>query len=165
MATELDGMSVAIKSVDSFKQPEMLDQLQAECAAYTVLMSLQGDCIPILVRPAPVMLWEGLLDGIVLSLVTGRTLEAMGDDGIASIPRACRQRSLQDLDKIHKLGVLHGDIADRNLILHEVEGCPPRIVFVDFGFAETNCSANDVRFKGEVYNLCRILQLFGKMLL
>ncbi|CAK4683503.1 unnamed protein product [Aphanomyces euteiches] len=117
IATELDDIPVAIKAVDTCKKPELLDELQHECDIYAALEALQGDSIPILVRPAPVVLWEGMLDGLVFSLIKGQTLEAMGMDGIATIPLECRQQAVQeDLRKIHSLGVLHGDIAERNLI-------------------------------------------------
>ncbi|KAF0699089.1 Aste57867_10325 [Aphanomyces stellatus] len=123
---------------------------------------VQGECIPKLIRPAPVMLYEGLNDGIVLSLVTGPTLEAIGVDAIAELPRSCCERGVHDLHKMHLLGVLHGDLVERTLILHEIESCRPRLVFVDFGRAEINCSANDVRFNEEVNVLCVMLYLVGK---
>ncbi|KAF0701263.1 Aste57867_8257 [Aphanomyces stellatus] len=102
------------------------------------------------------MLSEGSLDGLVVSLVPGSTLEEIGADGIAAIPRTCREFGVQDLRKIHDLGVLHGDVADRNLILHNVKGRCPRIFFVGFGRAD----ADDINFEGEVYALPEILQLF-----
>ncbi|CAK4316190.1 unnamed protein product [Aphanomyces euteiches] len=69
IVTELDDISVAIKAVDTCKKPELLDELQRECGAYAALETLQGACNPILVRPAPVVLWEGMLDGLVLSMI------------------------------------------------------------------------------------------------
>ncbi|KAF0697173.1 Aste57867_12167 [Aphanomyces stellatus] len=121
IATQVDGEPVAIKTVDTFKHPQLLDELFTECAAYAALETLQGICIPTLVRPAPVMLSEGSIDGLVVSLVPGSTLEEMDVDGIAAIPRACRERAVHDLREIHKLAVLHGDVAERNLILHDVK--------------------------------------------
>ncbi|KAH9121909.1 hypothetical protein LEN26_010465 [Aphanomyces euteiches] len=152
IVTELDDISVAIQAVDTCKKPELLDELQRECGAYAALETLQGACIPILVRPAPVVLWEGMLDGLVLSMIKGRTLEEMGMDGVATIPLECRKQAIQDLRKIHSLGVLHGDMAERNLIWCE-EG-RPRIVFVDFGRAVTSCNDEDGRLKYEEYELC-----------
>ncbi|KAG9398654.1 hypothetical protein AC1031_014436 [Aphanomyces cochlioides] len=112
---------------------------------------------PCCVRPAPVVLWEGMLDGLVLSMIKGRTLEEMGMDGIATIPLECRQQAVQDLRKIHSLGVLHGDMAERNLIWCEDDR--PRIVFVDFGRAVTSCNVEDGRLKYEEYELCGITLL------
>ncbi|CAK4074723.1 unnamed protein product, partial [Aphanomyces euteiches] len=157
VATELDDIPVAIKVVDTCKKPDLLDELQRECDAYAVLEALQGDCIPMLVRPAPVVLWEGMLDGLVLSMIKGRTLEEMGMDGLATIPLECRHQAVQDLRKIHSLGVLHGDMAERNLIWCEDDR--PRIVFVDFGRAVTSCNVQDDRLKYEEYELCGMLQI------
>ncbi|KAG9415115.1 hypothetical protein AC1031_008541 [Aphanomyces cochlioides] len=108
IATELDDIPVAIKTVDTCKKPELLNELHRECDAYAALKALQGDSIPVLVRPAPVVLWEGILDGLVLSYISGQTLEELGYDGIASIPDDCRWRAIEDLRKIHSMGVLHG---------------------------------------------------------
>ncbi|ETW01723.1 hypothetical protein H310_06329 [Aphanomyces invadans] len=94
VATELDEIPVAIKTVDTCKSPKMLDELYHECDAYTTLEAVQGDCIPILVRPAPVVLWEGMLDGLVLSLNKGRTLDEMGMDEVATIPLECRMQTV-----------------------------------------------------------------------
>ncbi|CAK4638553.1 unnamed protein product [Aphanomyces euteiches] len=180
VSTELDDIPVAIKAVDTCKKPALLDELQQECDAYVALKTLQGVCIPKLVRHAPV-------------------------------------QAVQDLRKIHSLGVLHGDMAERNLIWCEdhawrcilwrvfgplacsfrvklVLGPPhyhdtfqtwqtwrvdvfmgsrdaraksqqtrredrPRIVFVDFGRAVTSCDVEDGRLKYEEYELCGILQI------
>ncbi|KAG9405689.1 hypothetical protein AC1031_003600 [Aphanomyces cochlioides] len=157
VATELDDIPVAIKAVDTCKKPELLDELQHECDTYAVLEALQGDCIPILARPAPVVLWDGMLEGLVLSLIKGQTLEAMGTDGIASIPLECRLQAVLDLRKIHSLGVLHGDIAERNLIWCQDDR--PRIVFVDFGRAMTSCDVEDVQLEWEECGLRDILQI------
>ncbi|KAH9069253.1 hypothetical protein Ae201684P_004942 [Aphanomyces euteiches] len=157
VSTELDDIPVAIKAVDTCKKPALLDELQQECDAYVALKTLQGVCIPKLVRHAPVVLWEGILDGLVLSFIKGQTLEKMGLDGIATIPLECRQQAVQDLRKIHSLGVLHGDMAERNLIWCEDDR--PRIVFVDFGRAVTSCDVEDGRLKYEEYELCGILQI------
>ncbi|RHY19312.1 hypothetical protein DYB32_010246, partial [Aphanomyces invadans] len=127
--------------------------------AYTALEAVQGDCIPILVRPAPVVLWEGMLDGLVLSLITGRTLEEMGMDGIATIPLECRVQAVRDLREIHSLGVLHGDLAMRNLIW--CQDGSPRIFFVDFGQAIATGGISDGQFKSEEDALRCILQIHG----
>ncbi|RHY18873.1 hypothetical protein DYB32_010318, partial [Aphanomyces invadans] len=157
VASELDEIPVAIKAVDTCKRPELLDELYHECDAYTALEAVQGDCIPILVRPAPVVLWEGMLDGLVLSLITGRTLEEMGMDGIATIPLECREQAVRDLRKIHSLGVLHGSLAMRNLIWCQDDR--PRIVFVDFGRAIMCSDAKDGWFKLEEDALRDMLQI------
>ncbi|CAK4488895.1 unnamed protein product [Aphanomyces euteiches] len=93
----------------------------------------------------------------VLEAIARQTLEKMGLDGIATIPLECRQQAVQDLRKIHSLGVLHGDMAERNLIWCEDDR--PRIVFVDFGRAVTSCDVEDGRLKYEEYELCGILQI------
>ncbi|RHY29495.1 hypothetical protein DYB32_005439 [Aphanomyces invadans] len=157
VATELDEIPVAIKTVDTCKRPELLDELYHECDAYTALEAVQGDCIPILVRPAPVVLWEGMLDGLVLSLNNGRTLEEMGMDGIATIPLECRVQAVRDLREIHSLGDLHGSLAMRNLIW--CQDGRPRIVFVDFGRAIASGDISDGQFKSKEYVLRCILQI------
>ncbi|CAK4958927.1 unnamed protein product [Aphanomyces euteiches] len=143
-------------AADKFDPITVLEAI-AQCDAYVALKTLQGVCIPKLVRHAPVVLWEGILDGLVLSFIKGQTLEKMGLDGIATIPLECRQQAVQDLRKIHSLGVLHGDMAERNLIWCEDDR--PRIVFVDFGCAVTSCDVEDGRLKYEEYELCGILQI------
>ncbi|RHY18314.1 hypothetical protein DYB32_010401, partial [Aphanomyces invadans] len=44
VASELDEIPVAIKTVDTCKRPELLDELYHECDAYTALEAVQGDC-------------------------------------------------------------------------------------------------------------------------
>ena len=95
---------------------------------YEVLHSIQGKCIPKLFYAGEMT--AGWVDGIATSF-EGHDL----DEKDVVIDQSFINNALGVLDQIHSLGVVHGDIALRNILKREEDGKP---FIIDFGFARTS---------------------------
>jgi hypothetical protein len=101
---------VYIKTVDVSKQLQKFDLMCNELRVYEHLADLQGLSIPRLV-------YGGWLCG---DLLFGIVTESVGDSieriGVENIGREVKETVMQALTLIHQHGVLHNDIALRNIV-------------------------------------------------
>ncbi|KAG2485642.1 hypothetical protein HYH03_015614 [Edaphochlamys debaryana] len=105
------GRAAAVKLVDLWQGPEGKEALQREVRIYQVLQPLQGVFVPHL-------LGYGFCDGwqyFLASSLEGPTLSS--EEGWALGEEATCAAAFAALDAVHRCGVLHGDIALRNLVL------------------------------------------------
>jgi hypothetical protein len=82
--------------------------------AYQQLAALQGICIPVL-EAAGVLL---SLDEVIVAVSGGQRITS-GNDATADKSRRLRWDALESLRRIHDCGVLHGNVATRNLFVQE----------------------------------------------
>jgi hypothetical protein len=91
--------------------------------AYQQLAALQGHCIPVL-EAAGVLL---SLDEVIVAVSGGQRITT-GEDAAVDDSRRLRFDALESLRRIHDCGVLHGNVATRNLFVQE----RPEVRFVAF---------------------------------
>ncbi|KAL5036660.1 hypothetical protein RTP6_004202 [Batrachochytrium dendrobatidis] len=113
---------LALKSIDLWKQSNMLAELHNEIEIYCLLSDLQGRFIPKLVLHG---YWEGGMYCIGFSLC-GTVPEALSESQ--------KQSVLSNIDAIHKLGIIHNDIKKENILVDE----NGMVYLIDFGFATLN---------------------------
>lgn len=104
---------------------QLLRNLQGHYIPYTICKA-QGD---LLVTKAPAFVTE---------LIGVRNGDDMQDEFFRQ--EQVRERVVEIFDAIHKCGVVHGDVARRNLVLSS-EGL---IFLVDFGHAIKNATADQM---------------------
>ncbi|CEP02523.1 Protein kinase domain-containing protein [Plasmodiophora brassicae] len=133
-----DGVWAVVKEGDIMASPQCRAQLQHESMVYNRLCDLQGRSIPELIFDLPVVLYRGVLEGIVMCDVG---MDAVDPEFICHIAYGVRLQLLQALESIHRAGVLHSDIAARNVVY-----CidPERLMIVDFGDAILDASGHSV---------------------
>lgn len=134
-----ETFGVALKFADIWKHPEMLDELRNEAMIYGVLSLLQGIGIP---RLKLVGHCQGLY-------CIGLTVHGQSP---SSLNPTQKQEVVDTIDKIHALGVLHGDIRRENILVDEYG----KVWVIDFGFARMNPNAEDLA--EEQWQLERCLQ-------
>ncbi|KAI8901122.1 hypothetical protein BC833DRAFT_522587 [Globomyces pollinis-pini] len=113
---------VALKSIDLWKQSQMLSELHNEIDIYGLLSDLQGISIPKLILHG---YWEGGMYCIGFSLC-------------GTVPKTLTERQKQCLlsciDAIHSRGIIHNDIRKENILVDE----NGKVFLIDFGFATLN---------------------------
>ncbi|KAI9007777.1 hypothetical protein DFJ74DRAFT_374601 [Hyaloraphidium curvatum] len=100
---------------------ELREELRREELAYRRLEAIQGEFVPRLLWYGEIV--ERMADALAMEYV-GHPVELVTPELAASAKYA--------LKAVHKCGVLHGDIALRNLVVRVADG---RVFFVDFGMA------------------------------
>ena len=113
---------LALKTIDLWKQPNMLSELHHEIEIYRLLSDLQGRFIPKLVLHG---YWEGGMYCIGFSLC-GTVPKALSESQ--------KQSVLSCIDAIHNRGIIHNDIKKENILIDE-NGL---VYLIDFGFATVN---------------------------
>ncbi|CAG8690518.1 16284_t:CDS:2 [Acaulospora morrowiae] len=118
--------SVAWKTCDAYKEQEAMKMLKHEAHIYSILKELQGNTIPCL-------LYEGYIyDGYLYTLALQLIEDARHiDPAILTIEE--KESIVKQLESIHSFGVLHNDIALRNILF---EPKSHKYFFVDFGLSE-----------------------------
>ncbi|KAG2493224.1 hypothetical protein HYH03_008640 [Edaphochlamys debaryana] len=131
------GAPAAVKVVDLFNEPGALKEVQREVRYYRRLAPLQGTAIPRL-------LGHGFTDGgaqyYMATSLEGASLDSprWAAAGGWPLPRPqVAAQALAALRAVQGAGVLHGDVAPRNFVFSaEQDGAPPRVLLLDFGFAQ-----------------------------
>ena len=124
---------------------DILRELQNEVRIYKKLKPLQGNVVPFF--HGAVYLYGSMYTLIIDELDADRL-----DPDKLSVEE--KKAVVAALDKIHSLGVLHGDIREDNILVGRHEKCP---FFVDFGFSR-ECRSKKA-FKEEKKELRRLLQM------
>ena len=113
---------LALKSIDLWKRPDMLAELQHEIEIYRLLSDLQGRCIPSLVLHG---YWEGGMYCLGFSLC-------------GTVPKALSKSQkrcvLTSIDAVHSRGIIHNDTKKENILVDE-DG---KVYLIDFGYATLN---------------------------
>ncbi|TDL18657.1 hypothetical protein BD410DRAFT_806377 [Rickenella mellea] len=131
---------------------EMTEELLAwtETWAYARLQSLQGTCIPIFYGTYEFILPDGEVSlGIILSFVRGVDLQAYchlvsREEKMNNWHNVARDICVA-IDKIHKLGVMHGDTRSDNIMISTPstddpttsEPCHPVVTIIDFALSRS----------------------------
>ncbi|TPX53254.1 hypothetical protein PhCBS80983_g06334 [Powellomyces hirtus] len=128
----LKTTTIALKIIDQNKvDTDIVAQLETELDAYNYLEDLQGSVIPKLFA-------YGCFEGgqflcLGTELISGRAPSASDTRLLPEAKRAYKA--------LHDAGVLHGDVASRNLV---VTGNPSRpVVIIDFGLASDAITPED----------------------
>lgn len=100
--------------------------VRTELLAYDALSKLQS-------RVIPKMFYAGImLDGWTDCVATSYEGVSLSDyDG--KIDKTFISKAMKGLDEIHELGVLHGDVALRNILIRQNDGSP---IWIDFGYSK-----------------------------
>ncbi|PNH06700.1 putative serine/threonine-protein kinase [Tetrabaena socialis] len=120
------GRAAAVKLADLSKQPHAEALFRHEAEVYQRLAALQGVCVPRLLA-------YGHLDGGQYFLATsleGASLDSK--QGRAMPYEAVVRSTMHALDQIHEHGVLHGDLALRNVVL---AAAGDKALLLDFGIS------------------------------
>ncbi|XP_015907872.2 uncharacterized protein [Parasteatoda tepidariorum] len=134
------------KSVENLNH-ELDNELYNEEMIYDILIPLQGDVLPIIYM-------SGLLDGWKHVIVM-EYLEAESMNKVVHLSEEQKTAVIAALDKVHKRGVLHGDIRENNILLHRNNH--RQAYLIDFGFASKCNTLND--FIEEKLELMNLLEL------
>jgi hypothetical protein len=159
----LQGRDVVVKTLPYVLEREELegpvialrDEMEREVEAYERLAELQGSRVPKL-------LWSGaIVEGMADALATefaGVPVEEADLGGRAA--RVVEEDAVAALRELHVRGVLHGDVADRNVLWNEERECA---VLIDLGFAkfdeEMSASEFEERAEEEVRRMRKEIRL------
>ncbi|KAI3393638.1 hypothetical protein diail_3865 [Diaporthe ilicicola] len=135
--------------------PENRRSMYREVYVYDRLRHLQGSCVPVCLGavelPEDVAVWYHVpYTGLLLLSWAGYDVGSWGrlGLGLSEMPSAKRsldrnfsdtlsKTALEALSKIHKAGVIHGDVALRNVMLHVIarrgQEFQLSLQFIDFG--------------------------------
>ena len=159
----LHGRDVVVKTLPYVLEREELDcpvvelrdELRREVEAYERLSALQGSRLPRLLWSGAIV--EGMADAFATEFagvpiekanLGGRTAGVVAEDAVAA------------LRELHVRGVLHGDVAERNVIWNEQRECT---VIIDLSFAkfqeEMSASEFQKRAEEEVRKMGKEMQL------
>jgi serine/threonine protein kinase len=97
---------VALKVCDLYKSPELEDEILSEVAAYKVLESLQGLCIPKFKGAG----YDGGLFSIAME-IAGLPME------VNKLNNQERLKIIHSLQLIHQHGIIHNDIRVSNILV------------------------------------------------
>lgn len=118
---ELDAV---VKIMEGTKNREGVEELENESEIYSKLSDLCGDAIPN-------MIYSGRLENnnrpILAVSYEGTTLE----DNYDMVSPVTYKKAKEALEKIHRKGVAHGDIALRNIVVNDSGD----VKLIDFGHA------------------------------
>ncbi|XP_015918975.1 uncharacterized protein [Parasteatoda tepidariorum] len=119
---------VGDKSKDNIKN-ELDLELKNEDNIYKILKPLQGDIVP-------KIYFSGFMEG--RHVIVMEYLEAQSINMLHHLSNEQKGAALAALEKIHQLGVLHGDIREENVLMHKCND--KQAYIIDFGFA-TECNS------------------------
>jgi tRNA A-37 threonylcarbamoyl transferase component Bud32 len=141
---EIEGQLCAVKACFQSKAPEWA-RIDEELDIYCKLQPLRLEIVlPVLYR-----FRSGDIVGFVLPLVEGKCVydEECGPFDLTrhvrpqDIPLEVRERATKDLRCIHSLGVLHGDISGRNVLLTNTLD---HLYLIDFGRARIDAAKKEL---------------------
>jgi len=119
---------------------EVYNEMLREFQAYRKLETLQGKVVPRLLNCGY------LIRGIVFMLSTEWSGTQINQEALSP---SQRREARDKLRKIHSLGVIHGDIHERNILINPARN-GDSIVFIDFGFAKFR--DDDANLDGDHWN-------------
>lgn len=127
------GKNVIIKA-DLYEASS--SELEAEAAAYAALLPLQGKEVPKLLAIGKVLVYGEKHDAIALEYIDG---DARG------LADECKSKHIRNgimllFQKIWDLGVVHGDVAFRNIGRRKCG----QLVLLDFGCASVNATQQQI---------------------
>ena len=113
---------------DVWNEKNIVKELLHESQIYTVLQKLQGDVIPYLK-------YSGVVYGVYIlaTSICGQSLEKVNLSSFEF--DEIQDKAWTGLERIHSLGVLHGDIRPQNIIWNSQTR---RVYWIDFGFSRQN---------------------------
>ncbi|RIB22862.1 hypothetical protein C2G38_2033243 [Gigaspora rosea] len=117
---------VAWKTCDGYKQQKAKKTLKHEAHIYSILKECQG-------RDIPRLFYEGYIYGGYLFALALQLIEDSHHIVPSRLTKKEKELIVNQLKTIHNYGVLHNDIAERN-ILYEPKSC--HYFFIDFGLSE-----------------------------
>ncbi|RHZ80529.1 hypothetical protein Glove_134g264 [Diversispora epigaea] len=120
------GQAVAWKTCDAYKEKEAKKTLRVEANMYSILKDCQGNTIPRL-------LYEGYVYDGYLYVLALQLIEDARHIDPENLTVEEKRTIVQQLETIHNYGVLHNDIAQRNILM---EPKSRRFFFIDFGLSE-----------------------------
>ncbi|GBB94280.1 hypothetical protein RclHR1_23230002 [Rhizophagus clarus] len=133
---EFRGDMIALKSVDLSKASSyVLKEMQKEVEIYKDLADIQGKYIPKLVCYG---YYGGGMSLIIGMTIVGTTLSEH------KITKRQRTKALKGLEAIHKHGILHNDIREKNILINDNGD----IYLIDFGMA----SREDTKKKRKLFD-------------
>ncbi|CAI2190744.1 12177_t:CDS:2 [Funneliformis geosporum] len=101
--------AVAWKTCDAYKEKEKKEMLRVEANVYSILKECQGHAIPCLFYEGYV--YDGYLYALALQLI-----EDARHIDTAVLTTEEKESIIEQLKSIHSFGVLHNDIAQRNIL-------------------------------------------------
>ncbi|KAJ3174879.1 hypothetical protein HDU87_006671 [Geranomyces variabilis] len=147
MADNGDMLTIAMKTIDRSKADnDIMEQLCNEVITYDYLQDLQGTTIPTL--HAYGCFQGGQFPMIGTEFIRGQRLSSANVGSVVDNVKAA-------YDSLHSAGVLHGDVADRNILVTGDVNRP--IVLVDFGLSKELTSAGRTSEREAVKNLLATL--------
>ena len=176
-AEESDGTDDHDDELDAWEVEEYYRELvgkwfKTEVGAYNHLQSRQGICVPkffgtvtfdrqSLSRMPPGVLTE--VKGILLQFIDGKRLDELDNESpLVHKHKHIGQAAVICFERIHSLGVLHGDVRLGNLMVRNSDG---RVFLVDFAFATLRGKDEDdqewaerVKRENEVFAMKEFLQ-------
>ncbi|CAM6104614.1 unnamed protein product [Calypogeia fissa] len=128
-----DEKNSVMKMIDASKASNKADKLKLEMAAYKALESLQGEIVPKV---------HGFL--LIHNWIMVLVLSQCGEE-IESHQFVARYGEIQGmLKKIHAAGVVHGDLALRNILVKE-----EKLNIIDFFEANLRSSSTEEEFSND----------------
>ncbi|CAG8532667.1 8235_t:CDS:2 [Diversispora eburnea] len=142
---EFRGTLIALKSIDLYKQSNLLGEMKNEVEIYKILIDIQGKYIPRLVC-------YGYYSGF--SYVIGTTLAGSSLEG-KHITTQQKDMAIDGLNAIHEHGILHKSIHEGNVLLNEDTG---DIFIIDFGKSgQVDLNKKNEKFENELKELTYML--------
>ncbi|CAG8595422.1 hypothetical protein C2G38_2243658 [Gigaspora rosea] len=121
-----DNHDVAWKICDGYKQQKEKKTLKHEAHIYSILKECQG-------RDIPHLFYKGYIYGGYLFALALQLIEDSHHIDPSKLTKKEKKLIVNQLKSIHNYGVLHNDIAERN-ILYEPKS--RHYFFIDFGLSE-----------------------------
>ncbi|POG58673.1 kinase-like domain-containing protein [Rhizophagus irregularis DAOM 181602=DAOM 197198] len=142
------GQTIALKTLDLYKNGRFFDQMKKEIGIYKRLSKIQGKYIPELVCYG---YYGGGMGYVMGMTIVGTMLN------FHKIAKWQKNQALNALRIIHSHNILHNDIREENILVND-EG---NIFFIDFEeFGKRKLSAGYVYdIIGQIYNYMSSLQL------
>ncbi|KAJ2558902.1 hypothetical protein GGH12_005653, partial [Coemansia sp. RSA 1822] len=136
----IDGQTVIVKAAP-VKKIEMLNELRVEVRAYHRLRDLQGTVVPRVVAYGYMPINGRRFGILAVERIEGEEiLPALDMDErstLKTLTNSEKAACKDSLKKIHRRGVVHGDIRGANLLFRSHgPGNDLLPVFIDFGFAQ-----------------------------
>lgn len=125
----INGYDSVIKVVETPKDEEGSELLNYEAGIYTKLRGLWGRHIPNMIYAGPISLARNVL----AITYEGKSLDRLQDWSQLGMSKdELKRKAEKAVEEVHKLGVLHGDVALRNIV---VDPKRKSLRLIDFGNA------------------------------
>ena len=140
----LHGIDSVIKIVDADKDVDGTEALEHEASLYMELGDIWGTAIPSMVYAGRLSMGRASL----ALTYEGKSLEQAAPTELGMEPEELKRKSLSALEALHQHGVLHGDLAPRNIV---VNPATKAVKLIDLGSARR--SNDKALMAGEVQAL------------